>query len=183
LHPGVRRAEQAALTLQSFARRLLQSHRKNSNSLKTVIALIDADEDYDSDVERERDLLVFLFGGYETTANTLTFALLELAQHPIEQKRLYDDLVAQSKVCARLQSTVLQSVINETLRLHPAPAVASIRKVDKDFRAGSCIIPKGSSVCISSFLIHRNIDAYADPDLFKPDRWNVKEGKGGGKKS
>lgn len=176
-HPSVRRAQHASAQLQSLARRILQNYREGQGHTETaqgtLIERIVLDEEYSTDEERVRDIIAFLFGGYETTAVTLSFALLELARNQVEQEALHKKLtkVQQGHEEQRESCFALKNVIRETLRLHPAPAVASVRKVAKDFEYGDTVIPAGSSVCISSFLIHRNERVFEDPDLFLPGRW------------
>ena len=171
LHPSVRRAQHATVQLQYLARSILQNYRNQPEPTQgTLIERIVLDDEYSTDEERVRDIIAFLFGGYETTAVTLSFALLELARNPQEQEALYKDLVKQQAGESE-SSVVLKNVVRETLRLHPAPAVASVRKVAKDVPCGDFVIPAGSSVCISSFLIHRNEHVFDDPDSFCPNRW------------
>ena len=43
---------------------------------------------YESDEERVQDMLVFMTAGHDTTAGTLTLALMDLAQDPVTLARV-----------------------------------------------------------------------------------------------
>lgn len=80
----------------------------------------------DDDIEGHAATL--LLEGYETSAMLLAFALYEMAQHPVEQRRLQTELdeVAQNNAGDLLQPAALdalqyvEATLYETLRLHPA---------------------------------------------------------------
>lgn len=104
IYPTVRRAKNSSWKLQRMAKRLLDSHRinkkkrgeKNMNNQNngkkkvatSILEAIDDDPQYKSDHERVCDLVVYLVGGFDTTANTLAWIFWDLTEHPVELEKL-----------------------------------------------------------------------------------------------
>mmetsp|Transcript_7783 Transcript_7783/g.8906 ORF Transcript_7783/g.8906 Transcript_7783/m.8906 type:complete len:136 (-) Transcript_7783:403-810(-) len=95
-----------------------------------------------------------ILAGFETTANSLTYALLELAKNPSIQKKLQTELKALP-IEDQIHSVFLDCAIKESRRIHPAVSAASARVVSKDFIVekneekglqNDMIIPKGTHV-------------------------------------
>ena len=113
--------------------------------------------------EEVRSLLV---AGAETTSNTLGFLLLMLATHPDAQDRLERELDA-----APIGSPpFLDAVIFETLRLFP-PVWFQTRESTTPIELGNHQLEKDDLVFVSTALIHRRPDIWADPDSFQPERF------------
>ncbi|XP_050725079.1 cytochrome P450 3A24-like [Eriocheir sinensis] len=122
---------------------------------------------------------VFLLGGFETTSNTMTYTSYLLATHPEVQERLYQEL------CDVLQDSpeeltyeqvhslkYLDQVFCETLRLFP-PAVNFVsREAAQDIKLGDLFIPKGMSIQIPLWYIHRDPDQWPDAEAFDPERFS-----------
>lgn len=108
------------LTVQRWLHRQVAA-RSESNTLLSWLR-----GQADDDIEGHAATL--LLEGYETSAMLLAFALYELAQHPLNQRRLQAKLdeVAQSNAGELLQPAALdalqyvEATLYETLRLHPA---------------------------------------------------------------
>lgn len=64
----------------------------------------------------------------------------------------------------------LDCIINETLHLYP-PAARIDRVCKKTVDIGGVIIPKGAVVMVPFFVLHRDPELWADPELFKPERY------------
>lgn len=71
-----------------------------------------------------------------------------------------------------LEMQYLERVIKETLRLYP-PVPIIARKVNEDVRlaSGSYTIPKGTTVVLATYAVHRRPDCYENPDKFDPDNF------------
>ena len=86
-------AKGASAWLRALARKMVDSYRsREDKSATSVMSAIVNDADYASDEERISDIIVYFAGGYDTTAYTLSWALLELARNPVEQEHLFRDL-------------------------------------------------------------------------------------------
>ncbi|KAK3123476.1 hypothetical protein QOZ80_8AG0631530 [Eleusine coracana subsp. coracana] len=126
----------------------------------------------------------FFFAGHETSALLLTWAIMLLATNPAWQDRARAEVAA---VCGDApptadhlpKLTVLQMVINETLRLYP-PATLLPRMAFEDITLGSgeLRVPRGASVWIPVLAIHHD-EAVWGPDAheFRPDRFASGRGR------
>ena len=61
------------------------------------------------------------------------------------------------------------------MRLYP-PAWTIGRQAINDYKIDKYVIPAGSIVLMSQYVMHHNPRYFSDPDLFYPDRW-TKEAK------
>ncbi|KAL1746488.1 cytochrome P450 [Schizophyllum fasciatum] len=142
-------------------------------------------------------LLTILLAGHETTANALSWTLLELARHPAIQSRLRTEIRTTRR--ARGEPTLtsdtiqampfLHAVVKESLRFHP-PLYNTTRTATRDEvipllrpvldKRGRPVyevaVPKGQYLVVSFAAYGRNKDLYGpDADDFNPERW-LKEG-------
>ena len=128
-----------------------------------------------SDINNE--ILTILLAGFETTANSLSFAICNINDNPEYLKlmkkesreilsRKNDDnfieLVSNAEICS--------SVIKETLRMFP-PLWVQPRFCKKDSVIDGHFFPQGASIVLSSYPIHNNPKIYKNPEKFIPERW------------
>lgn len=106
--------------------------------------------------------MTFLFAGHETTASSLTFTLLLLAQNPQYQKAI-----------AEGDESMALCVYKESLRLFP-PAYMLAREASHDDDLLGMPIRKSDQVMISISQLHRNPRFFARPDDFFPERFQEK---------
>nr|CAD7198090.1 unnamed protein product [Timema douglasi] len=66
----------------------------------------------------------------------------------------------------------LEKVIKETLRLFPSVAVFG-RKLNQDVQIDNYTLPKGSSVGIMAYSMHRDSKLYPEPEKFNPERFDL----------
>ena len=116
-----------------------------------------------------------ILAGHETTAVTLFWAVIMLAQAPDEQDWLARETTAgriepDSAHSAMADLVRTRAVVNETLRLFPA-AFTIVREVIRPDRAGDVDLPKGSIVMIAPWVLHRHHKYWEDPDAFQPARF------------
>ena len=120
-------------------------------------------------------VITFFFAGAETLATTLAWALHLLASHPAVLDRFHAEI--DTVLGGRMPSwddlphlELTGRIITETLRLYPSGGLVS-RTVTSDTRLGGHLLPAGTSVLCSAYLIHHRPDVYPDPGVFDPDRW------------
>jgi cytochrome P450/NADPH-cytochrome P450 reductase len=169
-----RNGVKASKELQGLCRKILDSHRSQKEVRKdTVIYLIANDPDYKSEEERIRDMVVYVAGGYDTTSQTLSWTLLELARNPKEQTKLWSALKTCSSDGEARNCAALKNVIKEGLRLHPAAALGSLREIARDIPVpdSNLIVPSKAWCFVPFLVVQRNGDVYDDPDSFVPARW------------
>ncbi|KZV68751.1 cytochrome P450 [Peniophora sp. CONT] len=130
----------------------------------------------------------FVIAGHETSANTLAFALWELARHPETQQRLRRELETfpgePSYEDFQTKLPYLDAVLRETLRLYPAvPYLERVAQKDDIIplrfpvrltsgqEVREVIVRPGQTVIIPSIAMQRQEDIWDNPDEFIPDRW------------
>lgn len=112
---------------------------------------------------------------YETTATTLTWALVLLSQHPDVMTALANEITdagpTEDLNSARLgELKLLDAVLKETLRiLTPVPMLGF--KTLRDCEIAGFDLPEAATVMISPHLTHRLPELYEQPDRFLPERW------------
>lgn len=128
-----------------------------------------------TDTELIDEVLTFLLAGTETTAGTLSWAMHLLSQSPELERRVHQE-VESTRRGSHLSFTHLPAlettgnVIKETLRLYPAVWMLT-RVSTSDADLDGFLLPKGTIVAFSPYLIHRRADLYEDADRVNPDRW------------
>jgi cytochrome P450 len=129
-----------------------------------------------SDTQLRDEVLTIFAAGHETTAHTLGFAFVALAQHPDVLARVQHELdivlEGRSPTMNDLEHLPeLKRVLEETLRLYPAAPLVSPRMPVKDEHLGGYDLPKGSLLLISIYNIQHHPGFWSEPERFNPDRW------------
>ncbi|KAK4490579.1 hypothetical protein RD792_001263 [Penstemon davidsonii] len=121
----------------------------------------------------------FFFAGHDTTALLLTWTMMLLASNPSWQQKVRAQVKevcggAPPSVEQLSKLTLLNMVINESLRLYP-PASLLPRMAFEDIKLGDLHIPKGLSIWIPVLAIHHNEEIWGkDVNEFNPDRFGSK---------
>lgn len=152
------------------------------------------------------NLFVFTAAGFDTTANTLSYALAALAQQPKWQDWMFEEIDAILPKDATTsvqytdlfpQATRVMAVMLETLRLY-TPLVHLAKQSTRDREQiiktskGTYRIPAGTQTYVSAIGLHldplvwRDLNKTAEdakfaanePDelIFRPSRWIVQDG-------
>ncbi|RKS71243.1 cytochrome P450 [Actinomadura pelletieri DSM 43383] len=128
-----------------------------------------------SDEELRDEVLTLLLAGHETTAASLAWTFMLLSQYPAARERLeqeVDEVLADRDPRAedidRLPWT--RAVLSEAMRLRPPAWTLERDAVDDDEVAG-VPVPAGSTVAVSPFLLHRNVEFWPNPEGFHPERF------------
>ncbi|OPJ87339.1 cytochrome P450 3A21-like [Patagioenas fasciata] len=134
-----------------------------------------------TDTEVLAQAIIFIFAGYEPTSNTLGYLAYELAVHPDVQQKLLEEIdtllpnKAPLTYEVLMQMDYLDMAVNETLRLFPLGGRIE-RTCKKDIEINGVTIPKGTIVMIPAYVLHLDPEYWADPEEFRPERFN-KENK------
>lgn len=128
-----------------------------------------------NEMELKSNAMTFFLAGYDTTANTLSFACYALATNSDIQKKLIEEIDTvlcgekpQYEDISKLQ--YLDRFVNEVLRLYGA-ATRFNRECQSDIKIKDTFIPKGTDISVPSFALHRNPEFWPDPDKFDPERF------------
>jgi unspecific monooxygenase len=116
-----------------------------------------------------------ILAGHETTALTLFWSLCLLAQAPDWQDRVAAEAAVidlgpayAAEAVARLPVT--RAVVSEALRLYP-PAFMITREALSSDNAAGTMIPRGATVAIAPWVLHRHSALWPAPHSFNPDRF------------
>ncbi|KAK1225579.1 hypothetical protein PQX77_011473 [Marasmius sp. AFHP31] len=151
-----------------------------------------------SDEELYAQMLIIFIAGHETTANSISWILLELSRHPEIQDKLRKEIREKERQLVsegRSQSgftaedyeslPYMNAVLKESMRYHPAairilrmafvddclPLSESI-KTESGKEISEIPVAKGQKVMLSIAGYNRNKEVYGeDAHVFRPERW------------
>lgn len=178
----LKRSKESRDILQNIIDRRKLSNEKHHDLLDM---LLEARYDDGSAMENEQlidEILVLFVAGHETTANSLSFTIQLLAQHPEWQEKVrsqYREILNENStdlMATIMQSQLAKQVIEESLRLYP-PVYFIDRVNIEDDEFDGLHFEKGSSFLMSLYEIHRHKKLWEHPDEFNPDRFSPEKSK------
>jgi cytochrome P450 len=151
------------------------AQRASHDLLGILLAARDEDGMPLTDAEIRDELATFLLAGYETSANTLGWALALLSAYPAARCRLTEELDTvlgdrDPEAADAPQLPWTRAVVAEALRLYP-PAWTIERDAVRGNDAAGVPIPARSTVAISPYLIQRHPEFWPNPAAFEPGRF------------
>lgn len=180
--PGNRRARQALARVNATISRLIEERRQRGEERLDFLSLMlrARTEDQALSDRQVRDEALSLFvAGHETTANALTWCWYLLSRHPEAYRRVQDEV---DQAFRQRQPTVADlpnlpytlQAWKEAARLYP-PVYAFTRRATIEFQTGPYVIPRGTSVVISPYTLHRRPSLFPNPEQFEPERFAPQE--------
>ncbi len=178
--PVNRRFRRALQELDAVIYKIIEQRRNStadSGDLLSTLLKAQYEEGGGMTNKQLRDETMSLFlAGHETTANVLTWALYLLSQNPSVEEKLLRELarvlpgrrIPTAEDVPKLSYTT--KVFTETLRLYP-PIWRSGRIAINDYFVRGYLIPAGSLILFSHYMIQRDPRYYDNPEQFNPDRW------------
>jgi len=178
--PLSRHARKAMRQLDGIVSGIIRQRQEGEDETGDLLSLLLSARDQEghklSEQQVRDDAMTFFFAGHEATGLALTWAWYLLAQNP----------QAEAQLCAELR-TVLRgrcptamdlprlnyasAVVKEALRLYP-PAWAIGRETLRDCVISGYHAPAGTQLIMSQWVTHRDPRHFAEPEKFRPDRWN-----------
>lgn len=179
--PGLMRFRRARKRLDAVVNRIIAEHRADGVDRGDLLSMLLRSRDDEDDRsgmtdEQVRDEVLTIFlAGYETVATALTWTWYLLAQNPEAEARMHEEL---DRVLAGRAPTIedlpqlryTEMVLAESMRLYP-PAWAMGRQATEDIELGPYLLPAGSYVFFSQYMIQRNAEFWPEPLKFRPERF------------
>lgn len=141
--------------------RLLRAHEANSGNRF-------------SDQELRDAVVTLLLAGHETTANALATTFYLVSQSTQAQERLIGEANQRVSELAAGEFPEARKAFLEAIRLFPSIWILERHAVADD-QIGGYLIPKGSTVIISPYLLHRHPDFWQVPQQYDPDRFTPEQ--------
>lgn len=182
--PQNRRFQTAKDRLDATIYRMIDERRRSGEDRGDLLSMLLLAQDEEGDGKgmtdeqvRDEALTIFL-AGHETTANALTWTWYLLSQHPGVEAKLHEELdrVLEEKRLPTFEDVpslrYTEMVFAEAMRLYP-PAWAIGRLTLTDYEVGGYVIPTGSLVLLSQYVMHRDERFCPDATRFDPERWTL----------
>jgi cytochrome P450 len=135
-----------------------------------------------TDKEVRDEVVIIFIAGHETTAVAMTFVWYLLSQHPGVEAKLHQEL--DSVLAGRAPAyedieklAYTRMVIEESMRLYPPAPGLSVRQAQAADEIAGHAIPKGASIMIAPWVLHRHRLLWDNPDAFDPDRFSAERSK------
>ncbi|PWA99111.1 heme-binding cytochrome P450 [Artemisia annua] len=121
-------------------------------------------------------LLDMVTAATDASSTMVEWVMAEIMHNPSVKKKVQDELtmvigknVVEESHLPKL--SYLDAVIKETFRLHPPLPLLIQRSPDETCKVGGYTIPKGTSVSMNIWAIHRDPKNWSNPLEFKPERF------------
>ena len=173
------RVGRARRNLDQVVYRMIAEWRAAGEDRGDLLSMLLLAEDEDgkrmTDQQARDELVTLLLAGHETTANTLNWTWLLLAQHPEVEAKLYAELDAvlgerspRMEDLANLKYT--EMVVKESMRLYPA-AWSISREAIADVPLHHGTVPRGAIAGVMIYFTQRDPRWWPDPERFDPERF------------
>nr|BAU59408.1 cytochrome P450 81AG1 [Fallopia sachalinensis] len=169
------------------ARNGKEGEEKTTSSLvEELLTLQKKEPEYYTDNILKGMLLAVLSAGTDTSARTMEWVMSLLLNHPTtfnKTRSEIDDHVGTSRLVddSDLSNlTFLRCVINETLRLFPVAPLLVPHCSSTDTTISGYHVPKGTTLLVNAWALHRDPSVWEDPLAFRPERFEAGPGDSGG---
>ena len=155
---------------------LIDRRRAAGNPVDDLLGRLIAAKDEDgggfTNDEIRNNLTALIFGGYETTQWAISWTLAFLADNPgpLAKAQALADQVGDPQTLADLERLeYYKALMSEAQRLQGMLMVP--RQLENDDTFGEYVIPKGTMVVASPWIIQRRPDFWENPQTYDPDRF------------
>jgi cytochrome P450 len=174
-----KRTEVATTELFKIIDEIIAEHRKSDKDAGDLLSMLLAARDENnqpmSEAQLRDEVMTLFIAGHETTANALAWTLYLVSQHPDVETKLMSEIATLGDKPPTMrdlpQMPYSEQVLKEVMRLYP-PAGGATREPIRDMELGGYHMPKGSSIAISTYTMHRNPKYFAEPLKFDPERFS-----------
>ena len=177
----VQRFRAARATLDRAITRVIERRRRSARDDGDVMSLLLAARDDAGTpmpmMQVRDEIITLLLASHETTANALAWTWYLLARDAGREACLHAEVdavlaggrPADADDIPNLPFT--RMVLTESMRLYP-PAWLIARVATEDHETRGYVLPEGSLVVISPWVVHRDATYYSNPLEFDPGRWS-----------
>ncbi|MER3446659.1 MAG: cytochrome P450 [Candidatus Dadabacteria bacterium] len=179
--PGNRRLWKVRERLDKTVYRIINEHRTSGMDQGDLLSMLlyaqdeESDGDQMTDTQLRDEALTILLAGHETAANALTWVWYLLSEYPDVESKLQAEI--DSVLVGRLPTfndvlclRYTEMVFAEAMRLYP-PAWILGRRAIGDYKVADYLLPAGSVIFMSPYVMHRDPRYFPDPLTFDPKRW------------
>jgi cytochrome P450 len=148
--------------------------RDATDFLGIMMRALDRDRRPMPDIQIAREALTLVIAGHETTASVLNWIWYLLSRNPeVEAKMIREvrGLLGNSEPAFEKlgEFSYTKRVIEEALRIYPPGWLMTRRAVNAD-QLGAYLVPGGTEIYVSPYLLQRHPRLWQEPDRFDPDR-------------
>jgi cytochrome P450 len=169
---GVRELDEVVRQMIATRR---QSGEERSDLLGMLLAARDEGGNGMSDAQVRDEAITLFVGGFDTPALAMSWIWYLLATHPDHAHKVAEE--ADALLDGRPptfddlnQLRYTSSVVKEAMRLYP-PAWLLAREAVEDVALDGHVIPRGATVLMSPWVVHRDARLFDDALAFDPARW------------
>ncbi|GLU01563.1 hypothetical protein SLE2022_188690 [Rubroshorea leprosula] len=175
-----------AKRMDAFLQGLVDEHRSTkmgNTMIDHLLSLQESEPEYYTDQIIKGIVVTMILAGTDTSAVTLEWAMSELLNHPEVLNKAREEIdtqVGEERLMDEpdvLKLHYLQSIMWETLRLHPAAPFLVPHMASADCTIGGYDVPQDTMVLVNAFAIHRDPNFWDEPESFKPERLEKEENK------
>jgi cytochrome P450 len=178
--PHQHACREAVATLDQMVYRIIKERRESGQDPDDLLTMLLSARDEETgegmtDLEIRDEVMVTLFGGYEATADALTWTWYLLGEHPAVDETMREEIAAvlgnrtpTFEDVTRLTYTA--QVFQESMRLYP-PFWFYNRTARNEDEIGGYPIPAGAQILIVPYATHRHPDFWTVPEAFRPERF------------
>jgi cytochrome P450 len=175
-----RRVKRAIARLDDLILSIIDSRRASGEDRGDLLSMLVQARDEDdgrgmTDRQLRDEVMTLLLAGHETTAVTLSWTWYLLGRHPEVEAGLLAEIDTvignRSPTPADFPRLMYcERVVREAMRLFP-PAFIIGRRAKEPVTIGGTVIPPGTNVLMSQWVVQRDPRWFDDPLAFHPDRW------------
>lgn len=153
--------------------------KKGKTLVETLLSLQESEPEFYSDNVLKSIIQVMFVGGTDTSASTMEWTMSLLLSHPEVLQKLrqqIDDQVGHDRLLKDSDLPMLpylRCIINEALRLHPVAPLLVPHFSSQDCTIKGYHIPRGTTLMVNAWAIHRDPNVWDEPTKFKPERFEV----------
>ena len=153
------KAQHGLMELASYLGDLVKFHRSKpaDNIIADLIAAQEGDDRL-SDQEIVANLVLFLFGGHETTTNLIGNGVNALLNNPQQLQKYRRD-----------PESLTKSMVEEVLR-YDGPSKMEVRTISDDITMRGKTLRKGDMAYLVQHAANRDPEHFEEPDIFDIER-------------